>query len=239
LIQRRGADPYYNLAIGSGYRGHPLHTGTHDRFYSIRDKNPFGKLTQSEYENLAPIEEADLVDITPNVANTSVSTEARGWKLELQLNGGWNGEKVLAEALTANGVILFPTYQPTEPTDANPCVPNGLNRVYALSVDTGKPAVDFNGDKTLNVADVSTKLAQTGIAGEVSLLFDSSLSSNNGNEGDGEVGGPNSGGDSAANNQNRDALGRRALCMVGVEVLNQCILPGGVVRTFWQHKASQ
>jgi type IV pilus assembly protein PilY1 len=237
LIQRRGADPYYNLAIGSGYRGHPLHTATHDRFYSVRDKSPFSKLTQDQYDNLTPIKEDDLVDITPNVSGTSVSTDARGWKLELQLNGGWVGEKVLAEALTANGVILFPTYQPVPPAETSPCIPNGLNRVYALSVDTGKPAVDFNGDKTLSAADVSTKLAQTGIAGEVSLLFESSLSANNGNNGDGQVGSPGSG--DAAGGNTRDALGRRALCMVGVEVLNQCVLPGGVVRTFWQRRASQ
>ena len=237
LIERRGADPYYNLAIGSGYRGHPLHTETHDRFYSVRDKNPFGRLTQSQYDSLTPITEEDLVDITPNVTNTSVSTEARGWKLELRLNGGWLGEKVLAEALTANGVILFPTYQPVSPTLANPCIPNGLNRVYAMSADTGKPAVDFNGDHTLTAADISSELAQTGIAGEVSLLFESSLSAQGGNDSDGEVPGNTPG--NGVGDEIRDALGRRALCMVGVEVLNQCVLPGGAVRTFWQHKVSQ
>jgi type IV pilus assembly protein PilY1 len=238
LIQRRGADPYYNLAIGSGYRGHPLHKDTHDRFYSIRDKSPFSKFSQSDYDNLTPVKESDLVDITPNIANPTVSTDARGWKLELSLNGGWVGEKVLAEALTANGVILFPTYQPVPPSEENPCVPNGLNRVYALSVDTGKPAVDFNGDKTLNAADVSTKLSQTGIAGEVSLLFESSLAAN------GNIGGDAEAGSGTINNgtlgsDGRDALGRRALCMVGVEVLNKCVLPGGVVRTFWQHAPPQ
>src|SRR5262249_24803021 len=145
LIQRRGADPYYNLAIGSGYRGHPLNTATHDRFYSIRDKNPFGRLSQAQYDSLAPIAERDLVDITPDIANTAGPTTARGWKLELQLNGGWVGEKVLAEALTVNGVVLFPTYQPIAPADMDPCTPaNGLNRAYALQVDTGHPAVDFN-----------------------------------------------------------------------------------------------
>jgi type IV pilus assembly protein PilY1 len=238
LIQRRGADPYYNLAIGSGYRGHPLHTGTHDRFYSIRDKNPFGKLTQSDYDGLEPITEGDLIDITANVANPSVTTEARGWKLELQLNGGWVGEKVLAEALTANGVILFPTYQPVPPSEENPCVPNGLNRVYALSVDTGKPAVDFNGSRTITAADISTQLSQTGIAGEVSLLFESSLSPNGNPGSDAESGGGGSGSGTVPTLP-RDALGRKALCMVGVEVLNQCVLPGGVVRTFWQHAPPQ
>jgi type IV pilus assembly protein PilY1 len=233
LIQRRGADPYYNIAIGSGYRGHPLHTDTRDRFYSIRDQNPFGKLTQDAYNSLTPVTESDLVDITENVMSSGVTPAARGWKLELRLNGGWVGEKVLAESLTANGVILFPTYQPVAPSDANPCIPNGLNRVYALQVDTGRPVVDLNGDKTINAADISSKLSQSGIAGEVSLLFEASTGTSNPGGGDGQTGDSGSGSSSAI--IPRDALGRRALCMVGVEVLNTCVLPGGVVRTFWQH----
>ena len=34
-----------------------------------------------------------------------------------------------------------------------------------------------------------------------------------------------------------DALGRRALCVVGVEVLQHCVVPGSVVRTFWERRA--
>lgn len=233
LIERRGADPYYNLAIGSGYRGHPLHTGTHDRFYSIRDKNPFGKLTHSQYESLDTIGEEDLVDITSTLGNPSVSTDARGWRVELRLNQGWSGEKVLAEALTAGGVILFPTYQPVAPDASSPCIPNGQNRVYALSVDTGKPAVDFSGDQQITAADASTTLTQTGIAGEVSLMLESQVSSDS-NNGDGEAGSDPGG---AVGLDGRDALGRRALCMVGVEVLQKCVLPGSVVRSFWQRSA--
>src|SRR5690606_1588098 len=164
----RAADPYYNLAIGSGYRGHPLALETRDRFYSLRDKTPFAKLTQSAYDNLTPIVESDLIDITDNPGVTPVPTEQRGWRLELRLNGGWTGEKVLAEAITVNGVILFPSYQPTPPDRANPCLPaTGLNRVYALGVDSGRPVIDFNDDEVLTADDLFVELAQSGIAGEV------------------------------------------------------------------------
>ena len=34
-----------------------------------------------------------------------------------------------------------------------------------------------------------------------------------------------------------DALGRRAMCIVGVELLQRCVVPGSVMRTFWQRAA--
>jgi type IV pilus assembly protein PilY1 len=234
LIQRRGADPYFNLAIGSGYRGHPLNTAIHDRFYSIRDKSPFSKLAQSTYDSLAPITESDLVDVSASLLNTPVPTTARGWMLQLDLNGGWVGEKVLAEALTVNGVVLFPTYQPVAAANLDPCTPaNGLNRAYALQVDTGRPAVDFNHDGQITADDAWTRLSQTGIAGEVNFLFDATASASTTAPG----GQPATGSGNTSAAITRDALGRRALCMVGVEVLQQCVAPGSVVRTFWQRTA--
>ncbi len=233
LIQRRGADPYYNLAIGSGYRGHPLETDTRDRFYSLRDKLPFTKLTQAQYNSFAPVTESDLVNITTDPGNVAVPTTARGWFLELQLNGGWRGEKVLAESLTLGGVVLFPTYQPQEPSEVDPCSSaNGLNRVYALTVDTGKAAIDFNDDDAISSDDLSTTIVQPGIAGEVTFAFDTSERPNGGS-GNGGGGGSGSGLDGA------DALGRRAVCFVGVEVLKRCVLPGSVVRTFWQRVGTE
>jgi type IV pilus assembly protein PilY1 len=227
LIQRRGADPYYNLAIGSGYRGHPLSTDTRDRFYSLRDKAPFAKLTQAEYNTYTPITGAELVDITSDPGGIPVPTQARGWTFDLRLNGDLAGEKVLAEALTVNGVILFPSYQPTPPSQLDPCLPaSGRNRVYALGVDSGRPAIDFNDDEVLNSDDLFTDLAQSGIAGEVSYAFESVARQGDGNGGDDGQGGDGRDG--------LDELGRRALCVVGVEVLRKCVQPSGVVRTYWE-----
>jgi type IV pilus assembly protein PilY1 len=230
LIQRRGADPYYNLAIGSGYRGHPLDTETRDRFYSLRDKNPFGKLTQAQYNAATPLFESDLIDLTNNIGATAVPTSARGWRLELRLNGGWSGEKVLAESLTVNGVVLFPTYQPQAPAAVEPCaITNGVNRVYQLNVDTGKPVVDFNGDQRVDESDLSTELAQGGIASGVTVGFDAVTGDPRNPPGDGEAGG-----NVGPNGEPLDALGRRTVCRVGVELLQRCVPVDGVVRTFWQ-----
>ncbi len=220
LIQRRGAEPYLNLAIGSGYRGHPLHTETRDRFYALRDRNPFAKLTQAQYDAATPITDADLVNITPTPEQAVVPPRAAGWKLELNLNGGWVGEKVLAEALTVDGTILFTSYQPVPPAQSDPCRPaNGINRAYALRVDDGRPFIDFNDSGGVDSTDLFTELAQSGIAGEVSLALESA------------AGGSEPGGVAP------DALGRRGLCVVGVEVLQRCVMPGGVVRSYWRRLA--
>jgi type IV pilus assembly protein PilY1 len=222
LIQRRGADPYYNLAIGSGYRGHPLHTETRDRFYSIRDRNPFTKLTQSQYESATPVRDADLVNITPTPAQTTVPSNARGWKLEMTLNGGWTGEKILAEALTVEGTILFTSYQPVAASNVDPCRPsNGINRAYALRVDTGLAAIDFNETGAVDVDDMSTELQQTGIAGSVSLIFENVAASG------------------ATAGQGTDQIGRRGLCAIGLEVLQRCVAPDAVVRSYWRRIADE
>ncbi|MCU0757902.1 MAG: PilC/PilY family type IV pilus protein [Steroidobacteraceae bacterium] len=224
LIQRRAADPYFNLAIGSGYRGHPLHTETRDRFYSIRDRNPFGAFTQEQYDASTPLTDSRLVDITDDPVTTPVPTNAPGWKLELRLNGGWSGEKVLAEATTVGGTILFTTYQPQSRADVDPCQPAiGVNRAYALGVDSGRPVIDYNEDEALDASDLSTRLAQSGIAGEVSIALESVRTP-----------GSEPGGDAQAG---LDPLGRRGFCVVGVEVLRRCVIPGAVVRTWWQRVA--
>ncbi len=187
---------------------------TRDRLFALRDRNPFSKLTQLQYNNLAPVTDAQLTDVTEDLGNTVLPRDAAGWKLELRRNGGWVGEKVLADAVTIDGTVLFTTYQPERAADLDPCLPaNGRNRVYALKVDNAAPALDLNDNRRLDNGDLSQDLATRGIAGEVTLVIESRDANNRGNDG--------------------DALGRRSFCAVGVEVLSKCVNPGGVVRTFW------
>lgn len=210
LIQRRGADPYYNLAIGSGYRGHPLDTGTNERFYSIRDKSPFTKFTQLQYNSITPVVDASL----PEVTSQTVLSTSPGWKFNISQRAGRGGEKILAEATTVNGVILFPSFQPGGATAQGACFPVNTNRVYALGVDSGKAALDFNDDGT---NDLSTDLNQTGIVGQINV----GILQQTGTDSDGD-GIP----DSEENGN--------TICLAGVEVLSKCVSAGGTVRTFWR-----
>ncbi|HEX2494968.1 MAG TPA: PilC/PilY family type IV pilus protein, partial [Steroidobacter sp.] len=110
-IRQANGPPYLNIAIGSGYRGHPLDTSAHDRFYSIRDYRAFSPMIQADYDALTLIRDGALVDITSDLS-PAIPTNAPGWKLNLNHPGGWRGEKALGQATTVDGKIVFTTYTP-------------------------------------------------------------------------------------------------------------------------------
>ncbi len=122
LIQRRGEDPYYNIGIGSGYRGHPLDKQTTDRFYSLRDKAPFvnAAATAVSLRSAMPtLHSKSISGIYTSLSTTvKVDVSASGWKLTL----AGSGEKVLAQSTTANDTILFTTFQPRDPDPNDPAV---------------------------------------------------------------------------------------------------------------------
>lgn len=219
LIQHRGAGPYFNLAIGSGDRANPFDALAHDRFYSLRDRNPFMPISQSMYDALTPVTDDNLFDITDGVGTAAVPTSASGWRLDLRLNGGWFGEKALVEALTVDGIILFTTYQP--PSDASSCSA-GINRVYALRADNGDPAIDFNDDGIVTTTDAAMHLTQTGIAGEVNLIIPSHANPN----------GTDPGGIPTPPGEERPDV--RVQCAVGAEAMHACVTSEGLLRTFWR-----
>ena len=172
VVGQKGSPPFMNIAIGSGYRGHPLNITADDRFYSIRDFNPFTALSQSQYNALTVIHDVDLVDITNSLAPT-VPAAAVGWKLLLEQPGtSWVGEKVLTSASTFNNQILFVTYTPNVSGTANTCQPSiGLNKFYAMSVLNGAPVANLNNLNNTSITDRSMSLAQTGIAPSLAFLF--------------------------------------------------------------------
>ena len=229
LIQRRGGEAYYNLALGSGDANALGDTVVHDRFYSIRDRDPFSKRAQSAYDGATPIVDADLVDITASPQDARVPPDAKGWKLDLRSNGSgsngiWSGERALAEALTVNGVVLFTTFQPsTESTEAG-CSIEGTGRVYAVRAESGAAALDLDGDQVITLEDRSMKLTQTGIAGEVRVA---------------RVPAPRAPA-VPPDAPGEDPSGEGAIqlrCVVGAEVISGCRPPGAVFRTFWQRRS--
>ncbi len=168
-IRRKGQPPFFNIAIGSGYRGHPLDASVHDRFYSIRDTHPYvTSVTQTDYNantTFPLILDADtlLTDVTPPAGSPPPPPlvpplNAEGWKLQLNAPS-WQGEKVLANSVTFNDQIIFPTYTPSASTSTDPCVPGiGANAQYTM---------DAVGGGILSRKD----LADSGIAPPVTFLF--------------------------------------------------------------------
>ncbi len=167
-ITSRGSRPYFNIALGSGYRGHPLNKTIVDSFYSLRDYNAYIPLDQAAYDLIKPVVDSDtkLVDITSD-ANAVVADGSVGWKLRLNLPG----EKVLAESTTASGVIFFPTYSPTVVDDKNPCLPTSINRAYAVYAANGRPFTRWGeGTAPLTASDRYTETTKHGIAPAISIF---------------------------------------------------------------------
>ncbi len=175
-----GGRTWINVALGSGYRGHPLNLDTQDRFYSLRDHRPFARLTQAQYDASTVITEADvnLIDVTTDIAPT-IPPGASGWRLDLKRPGGaWTGEKSLAEARTIQSMIQFSTYEPNSASTvvSTSCAPGvGTNRLYTVSAYTGAPVFDRENptDPPDSADDRDTELSQGGIAPEVVWLFPS------------------------------------------------------------------
>ncbi|MEO8063958.1 MAG: PilC/PilY family type IV pilus protein [Pseudomonadota bacterium] len=208
-ITVRGSRPFMNIAIGSGYRGHPLNDETQDRFYAIRDYSPFTALTQASYNAATAIKDADLLDVTTN-ANAVVGDSALGWKIRLAENNGtvYRGEKVLSESVTANGVIFFTTFTPLAADAAQPCLARSLNRVYAIYATNARPFVRWSdtGTGALTTGDRYTDLSQKGIAPAVTIL---------------------------SNPTDPSGMG---ICQVGAQILKRCVKFGSAVRSFWEHQ---
>ncbi|MGH8239812.1 MAG: hypothetical protein ACREXP_22760, partial [Steroidobacteraceae bacterium] len=167
-IQRPTGGPFINIAIGSGYRGHPLNQTIQDRFYSIRDVNGFVALTQTQYNVLPLITESSLVDITTDLT-PNMPADALGWRLNLNQPGdAWVGEKVLGEATTINNAIVFTTYTPNTTIPNDPCEATlGTNRAYAVKVLDGSPV---RVDGTADVTDRFDDFKFGGIAGDISTM---------------------------------------------------------------------
>jgi type IV pilus assembly protein PilY1 len=227
-VQRAGTLPFMNIAIGSGYRGHPLNTVVEDRFYAVRDHNGFRKMTQTEYDNFTRITDATLQNITTDVAAVVPATSP-GWKLFLN-RPSWRGEKSLSPSNTFDNMIFFTTYMPPSGTSTTSCGASstGTNRAYIVSSLNGAPIPrnrdgslaggdddgdggvpgDEDGDGVPDPLDEDDRyddLKQGGIAPEIAFLF-----------------------------PEKDTV----VCLSGVEVLGACKDFNSRVKTYWRESGA-
>ena len=102
----------------------------------VSDYNGVDKLSQVAYDGIIPFKDSDLVDITDNV-KAKVPQGQPGWQLQLR-DGGWIGEKVLAEARTFNNQVMFTTFRPSQ--NATSSVP--LSAMPELLAPDIRPSID-------------------------------------------------------------------------------------------------
>lgn len=179
---------YLSIAIGSGYRGHPLETGTQERFYVIRDPDVDKGATSlpTRIGTSGSLTEANLYDATANAIGSTTSTTSQAAKVSLgaadgfyvsmrEAGGGQVGEKVLSDAQTFDGKVLFTTFTPSARSTGQNCrASSGLSRFYLFSIIDGQPVQNFDeiGDpNALTQTDRYTELAQGGLSPTPVILF--------------------------------------------------------------------
>ena len=211
LMQSRGRDPWYNLAIGSGDGDDVRATSVRNRFYSLKDRDPFAMRSQTDYDAASPLLDADLADLVAGMPGE----DSPGWKFDLT-----SGEAVLAESVTAAGVVMFTTHEAGASVDGSLCASDDTNRVYALHVGTGAAALDLDHDAQVTDADRSAVLEQKGIPSGVRIELPAS--------GHGTPADPSAPGEPPV------ASARVPRCLVGAELLDRCVPLDTVLRTFWK-----
>lgn len=177
-------DPFLSIALGSGYRAHPLDTIIDDRFYVLRDPDvsPGSStlLTRTQTPN-SPLTESNLQDITDNVIGEGNESD-RNAEIEalensdgflLRLNAG-AGEKVLNASRTFAGQIIFSTFTPGAGSNNSCQASQGRSRLYVIDAITGSPTKNlFTVDDSpiLTADDRSVELQQTGLPPDPTILF--------------------------------------------------------------------
>ncbi len=166
-LMRENGERYLSVAIGSGWRSHPLNTDVKDEFYVIRSYDVYNlpegygkKVADGDYK---PLTRDDLTDISSDV-DTIVSSH--GWRLTFNDSG----EKVLGDALTVNGQIVFTTYMPESNLVA--CASAlGSGAVYAMRVADGRPSLDLDNDGSKTTVDRRDVLNHAGVPPEATALI--------------------------------------------------------------------
>ncbi len=160
-----GNTKYLSIALGSGWRAHPLDEVVEDRFYMIRDSNIF--TIPTSYTKLT---ESNLYNATDNLIGQGTSAEKTTAVTQMAAANGWyikmenTGEKILADSLTINQQIIFTSYQPNIGAAGSCTAALGLGRVYVVNLKDATPVLNFDtADNGLTKADRVATLTRGGI----------------------------------------------------------------------------
>lgn len=166
LLDNNTKLPYVVVAMGSGYRSHPLDLQTNDAFYVFRDNDVLRAdvLTASDLQPTITPTDLAVVDLS-TTAGANL-TGKKGWVLNLPVAG----EKVLASPIILFGEVFFSTYIP-DLSSAETCTPViGKSNLWRMSVTDAAVINDFNNDGVVTTADRSVTGVVRGLGGAPQLL---------------------------------------------------------------------
>lgn len=157
-VKASGVDELY-VAIGSGYRAHPLDERTPEAMFVIRDDSA---LTSN------PTVLATVDNMTNVTAGGLPVAGQRGWYYTFDRSG----EKVMSSPVIYDGRLLFTTYAPlADAVQADPCaVTYGRSYLHTVNLMTARPAALTN--DLPPPADRSQSLTQSTPAPTPTLIVD-------------------------------------------------------------------
>ncbi len=154
------------IAIGSGYRSHPLNENIVNRFFVLRDQYVL-RLPDASFKT---IQETDLLKAPVDSTQKLLDNSYYGWYRELNII---QHEKVLATATTFMNRVIFTTFGKTTPvaitTGSCDVVTNFQSRAYVIDLLRGGAVIDFDSGQTGNEA--STKISNDEIVATPQIIF--------------------------------------------------------------------
>jgi len=175
------------VSIGTGFRAHPMDRTIDDAFFMLVDDAPYGVIDSTEFKTIE-VDDLSKINITGtmgafNVSQSGTLDSSRGWEVSLPEEG----EKVLATALTFDGVVTFTTLVPealASGEEVDPCAaPAVQGRLYAIDVLSGKAGLDLDpttdpvdpgsnhGADSITDNDISILVSEGEIPGTPQVLF--------------------------------------------------------------------
>jgi len=176
-LVRTQDDNFVAIAIGSGYRAHPLDETVVDHFYMVKDEGILANIFDMDADM------SDLVDVTSLIGDTDldgVSDAAEIINDETSPKNGWyitfarSGEKVISNSITFSNAVIFTTYTPPGVSGAVCDAVAGTSRIYGMKITDGNPYIDSNYDGQLTELDRTATLTTAGIAPEPQILLEGS-----------------------------------------------------------------
>ena len=147
----------YQIAIGSGYRAHPLNNDTVDNIFIVNDFDVTGAP-----KNYTQLSKKDLANYSSyDSANSNQVANGLYYKLPLE------GEKILSNSLTLNNVTYMVSYRPSNGESRSGCDPDiGYAKAYTIKPRYYEEYVDNSGNKKTRLlapATSDTDLKSPGI----------------------------------------------------------------------------
>lgn len=132
---------FLTISIGTGFRASPLSPSSDDAFYILKDYNVANKPTS--YTARTPSELAHYSLANDTISNSDEAMQKQGWKFTL----AGTSEKVLTDAITTHGRVIFTTFAPNSDSNPGTCSFDlGESKAYMIDFQGGsdkQPTIDI------------------------------------------------------------------------------------------------